>query len=99
MMREVVKDPDSTRDYEIDFSDVLVDDETIASVEWEIDGDDEVLTLGTGDRAPSNSTTAATCWLSGGTLSATYTVTARVTTSASPARIDDRSFRVVIKQR
>lgn len=99
MMAEKIKDPDATLDYTIDFSALLEDGETIASVEWEIAGDDDVLTLGTGDRAPSNSDTAATCWLSGGTLSATYTVTARVTTSASPARIDDRSFRVVIKQR
>lgn len=83
-----VKDPDAILDYQIDWTAWLSDD-TIESSEWLVpDG----LTLGTGAQAPSNTTTTATCWLSGGTVGERYQVTNRITTAGG--RTDDRTIQL-----
>lgn len=82
------KDPDSTVDYEWDWSDWLEGD-TIASVVW-------VVPAGITQTTQSNTTTAATIWLSGGTDGTTYEVTCRITTAAG--RTADRSARIPVRE-
>ena len=87
-----IKDPNATLDYGVDWRDWLESGETIASVEWTVESG---LTSGT----ESESGGIAKVWLSGGTVDNTYLVTCRVTTSNSPARIEDRSFNVKVESR
>jgi hypothetical protein len=98
-MQQYIKDPNDVLDYTRDASSWLATGETIASSSWEITGPDAVLVLGTSGYAPTSDTTTATCWLTGGTLGATYVVRNRITTNSSPARTKDLSFSVRIMQR
>ena len=86
------KDPDATLDYSWDWSQWLQNGETIASAQIIAD---------VGITVGSTTTGVATvvAWLSGGTVGQTYTVTCRVTTSNTPARIDDWSIYVNIRQK
>jgi hypothetical protein len=84
---QFTKDPNALLDYTIDWTDWL-DGDTIASSSWTPDA-------GLTATAPSHTTTAATTWLSGGTVGATYRVTNRITTAAG--RTDDRSLYITIK--
>lgn len=95
----LTKDPDAVLDYATDWSDWLSDAEAIASSQWLLSGGD------TGDGAPEtvltidsdeNSDTAATVWLSLGTLGQKYTVVNRITTDQG--RTEDRSKFVSITQ-
>lgn len=78
-------DPDSTVDYEVDWSAELtaMGDDTIVSAEW-------VVPTGITLTDESNTTTTHTIWLTGGTLGASYTVTSRITTAGG--RIEDQSI-------
>ena len=78
------KDPDAVLDYSVDWAAWLGAD-TIATSTWIVTGPDADLVVD----SDSNSTTATTVWLSGGTVFRTYTVTNRITTAQ--ARTDDRS--------
>jgi hypothetical protein len=95
-MKNVRKDPDARLDYEVDWgSSYLEDGETIASSVWAIDSaPDAILTIGTGDYVPTNTTTTATVWLLGGTAGKIYLVRNRITTSEN--RIDDETLRVYV---
>lgn len=84
---KVVKDPDATLDYKVDWSSWLGTD-TIASATW-------VVPSGLNEVTSGNTTTTATVWLSGGTLKKTYLVTSRITTAAG--RINDYSFNVSVQ--
>jgi hypothetical protein len=84
-----VKDPDATIDYTVDWADWLESD-TIASAAW-------VLSTGITLSAQSNTDTTATAWVSGGTAGTTYTATCRITTAAG--RIDDRTIRLVVRDK
>jgi hypothetical protein len=86
------KDPDATLDYPVDWESWL-DDDTISASEWVLE---DGLTIGTGDIAPSFTGTVATAFIAGGTVGTTYLVTNRITTAGG--RIDDRSFRLKIKE-
>lgn len=97
--RRAEKDPDAVLDYTMSWADWLATGETVAASDWLISGPDAALTKGTASYSQSNSTTAATVWLIGGTLNQTYLVTNRITTNSTPPRIDDRTIRVVITQR
>jgi hypothetical protein len=98
-MIDVRKDPDARKDYQLDWgTSYLQDGETIASSVWAIDAPpDAILTIGTGDYVPTNTTTTATVWLVGGTAGKTYLVRNRITTSLG--RIDDESLRVFVTQK
>jgi hypothetical protein len=87
----IKKDPAAVLDYTLDWStDGWLGIDTIASVVWAVPA-------GITQTAASNTTTGATVWLSGGTLATSYTVTCRITTAAG--RTDERSFRIIIKDR
>jgi hypothetical protein len=77
-----VKDPDAILDYRFDWSDWL-DGDTIVTAA-------ATVTTGATLASQSNTTTAHTVWISGGTAGTRYTVTSRITTAAG--RTDDRSI-------
>lgn len=84
-----VKDPSALLDYRINWARWLGTD-TISSSAWAIDGDD-LLSV-----EDSYTDTAATIWLSGGTLGTKYTVTNHIATDGG--RIDERSIYITIKE-
>lgn len=85
-----VKDPDAVLDYGFDWTAWLEAGETIATSTWTAD---EGITVG--DSAIGTGTTKV--WLSGGTDGTEYLVTNEITTSAG--RTDDRSIRVIVRER
>lgn len=89
-MNTFAKDPDAVLDYQVDWTAWLADGETIASSQ---------MLAGTGITVDSvsNTATTATVWLSGGTVGEAYEVTNRITTTQ--ARTDDRTMRIVVRQR
>jgi hypothetical protein len=91
------KDPDAKLDWTIDWSDYLEAGETIASSSWAIDNPPDASLTIAGSPAPSNTTTTAKAWLTGGTLQKRYYVRNRITTSAG--RIDDQSINLGIERR
>ena len=84
-----VKDPNATLDYTISWP-LWLDGDTITTSSW-------TATTGITIASSSNTTTAATVWLSGGTASTRYTVTNRVTTAGG--RIDDRSIYINVREK
>ncbi len=95
----MTKDPDSTLDYGFNWSGWLEDDETIIESTWEITGTDDALTVGTDTYASTNSGTSTKVWLAGGTLNGQYRITNHIVTNNDPARVEDRSFTLRIKDR
>ncbi|MCC6389152.1 MAG: hypothetical protein IT167_01020 [Bryobacterales bacterium] len=83
------KDPNAVLDYSVDWTRWL-DGDAIATSEWTVPA-------GLTKVNDTHTTKAATVWLSGGTVSQTYTVTNRITSTGS--RTDDRSFDVKIAER
>ena len=86
-----IKDPQAELDYKFDWSNWLTDGDTIqdASV---------TATAGlTVAPNPTVSTTAVTCWLSGGTAGLDYTVTCHIETAGG--RVDERSIKVQVRER
>lgn len=84
------KDPQEVLDYDIDWSERLVDDTIVAST-WAVD--DATLTI---DNDVS-SDTATKVWLSGGTLAAQYILTNTITTAEG--RTMEQSVKLRIKAR
>ena len=66
--------------------------EQIVSTVWDVPAG---LTVGS---APDDGY-AATIWLSGGDVGATYEVSCEITTDNSPARVDERTFEIEIAER
>lgn len=86
-----LKDPDAVLDYSFDWDDgYLAAGETISTSTM-------IATTGITIDDDTNDTTTATVWLSGGTVGEDYTVTNRITTSAS--RTDDRSIRIRVVEK
>ncbi len=85
----VYKDPESVLDYSLNWSDWLGTD-TISAVVWTVPA-------GITQTTATNTTTAATIWLSGGTANAEYTIECKITTASG--RTDERSFIVKIRER
>ena len=83
------KDPDSVLDYTLDFTNWLVDTDTISTI---------VVTADTGITvdSSSNTTTTATAWLSGGTAGTAYDVTYHVNTAGG--RQVDRTIRIRVRE-
>lgn len=98
----IEKDPHAVVDYHAAWSDWL-DGDTIASVVWTVSTgltkDSQAVNSGAvtidGVSHPANS--VATAWLSGGTAGQSYTVACRITTAGG--RTDERTFRVVVRER
>ena len=84
-----IKDPQAVLDYRWDWSAWLGAD-TIATA---------TITVPTGITKDSqtNTTTAVTAWLSGGTVRTSYAVTCRIVTAAG--RTDERSITIVVAER
>jgi hypothetical protein len=91
------KDPAAKLDYTIDFGGWLAPGETITAAVWS--RDPAGLTIGAGAYASSVSADGkrTTVWLESGSAGVTYTVTVNITTSNTPARITERSFRVQVE--
>lgn len=86
------KDADATLDYLFDWTNWMVAGDAIASYVVTISGSDSALTNPTSVL----STPTVRVWLTGGTVGVTYTIKCHITTSNSPARIDERDFSLKI---
>ena len=83
------KDPNAKLDYRVDWS-AWLNGDTVATVAWTVP-------TGLTKTSETNTTTAATVWLEGGTAGVDYRIVCRITTAAG--RIADRSFVVrVVEQ-
>lgn len=80
------KDPDDTLDFSVSWATWLGAD-TISTSDW-------ILPSGITEASSSNTTTAATIWLSGGTRTNTYQVTNRIVTAAG--RTKDQTLKIVV---
>lgn len=102
-MERRYKDPGSTLDYPVDWSDWLDDGDEIVTSEWIITplvDEDNTLTIadGSGDvPAPSFNNERTTAFVSGGTLGHRYVLTNRVTTAEF--RTEDRSRVIEVKEK
>jgi hypothetical protein len=83
------KDPNDVLDYGVDWSQWL-DGDTITASSWSAP-------IGITIDSESNSTTATTVWLSGGTPHVTYEVVNHITTAAG--READKTLRIKVMQR
>jgi len=92
MSDSYIKDPEATLDYTVDWSAWLGDD-TITGSTWDVPSGIEQPS----GKPAHHDDAKATIWLEGGTPGETYKVTNRITTAAG--RIDDRSIRIVVRQR
>lgn len=87
------KDPDAVLDYAVDWSasgSSWLGTDTISAVTW-------IVPSGITLASSTHTSTVATIWLSGGTSGQTYNITCRITTVGG--RQEDRSFRVIVKDR
>jgi len=84
------KDPDAILDYHVDWSNWLVENDTISTSQWLVDDDLTIIA-----EAFGNQTT--TVWISGGETGRLHGMTNRIATSAG--RIDDRTISIFIEER
>ena len=94
----ISKDPDDKLDYATNWTNRLVENETITNSQWLIDVpvDDPSPLEVASNPAPTVAGGLATAWFTGGTLGTTYTVVNRITTDQG--RIQDRSKFITIEQ-
>lgn len=93
----IVKDPDSTLDYSVDWGEWLVEGDTLTNSTWTIQ------TI-SGDASPMTQTTSAvqssgkaTVWLTAGTAGNNYRITNTIETAAGLT--DERYFRIFVRDR
>jgi hypothetical protein len=91
------KDPNADLPYVFQWEDWLGDGVTIAEAEFDVTGPDDALE--THDDELIDSSRNAQVWLSGGTADADYVLRCRVTTNETPARVDDRSITIRVRER
>lgn len=86
-----VKDPDSTIDITFDWSPILADmgNDTIANIAFILGGG-----LTSAGTVPNGA--LATVLVAGGTKGVEASITCRITTASTPARIDDRTVYLTI---
>ena len=84
-----VKDPNATLDYVVNWATFLGAD-TISSDSW-------IVPVGITSVTETNTTTASTIWLSGGTARTKYPLTNRIVTAGG--RTEDRTIFVLVKER
>jgi len=89
-MSSYVKDPDAVLDYSVNWVDWLPEGDAIATSTWTAE-------TGITIDSDSNTSTAATVWLSGGTEGVRYSVTNHIVTD--DGREDDRTLEIIIKER
>lgn len=89
MPQTFTKDPNAVLDYRVDWS-TWLDGDTIATSTW-------IIPAGITKNSDTNSTTATTIWLSGGTVGIRYELTNRITTAGG--RTEDRTIKVSVKER
>jgi hypothetical protein len=89
MASSFVKDPSAVVDYQVNWAAWLGVD-TISTSTWTVP-------TGITQNSATSTTTTATIWLSGGTAGTTYTLVNRIVTAAG--RTDERSIRVLVRQR
>lgn len=94
-MAAYIKDPEARLDYGLDWSEWLVEGETITASTWTLAtaNPDTVLTTS----SQSHTDTVTVVWLAGGTLGADYEVTNHIVTSAG--REDDRTHKIRVRNR
>jgi hypothetical protein len=85
----MLKDPSAVLDYTIDWSEWL-DADNLSTATWTVDA-------GLTSVLESNTTKAATIWLSGGVVGTSYMVSVRIVTAAG--RTDDRTFQINVVNR
>ena len=92
MPSSFLKDPDAILDYKFDWSEWLEAGEIIAV---------HAVTVDTGITkvSSSNDDDSVTVWLSGGTAGGSYNVACRITSDTLPARVEDRTIRILAVQR
>lgn len=83
------KDPDEVLDYKLDWT-ARLDGDTISTSTWTVPA-------GLTNAGDSNTTTAATVWISDGTEGTKYTILNRITTAAG--RTMDQSVSLYIQSR
>lgn len=90
----IIKDPDATLDYTIDWSNVLSGSDTISSVAYDVQTG---LSLSTaiGGSNFTNTDTTSTCNLTGGTAGTIYSVECTIITSEGRTFV--RHFRVKVE--
>lgn len=86
------KSPLSYLDYTVDWEDWLDTGETISSVVWTVQTG---LTYSSDD--DTNTTTSATCWISGGTVGTKYSLVCKIVTS--DGRTAARTIYVTVEDR
>jgi len=91
-MSVLIKDPDATLDYGVDWSDYLEAGETLTMSSWSATPAGELALTGEANGASSASVVVA-----GGTRGRVYRLTNRVTTSAG--RTDERSITIRVEHR
>lgn len=91
-LKPYIKDPNAVLDYIVNWATFLGAD-TIASDSWEGTGGPGGIT----SVLETNSTTASTIWLSGGTLGQKYALTNRIVTAGG--RTEDRTIYVKVKEK
>ncbi len=89
----IAKDPDATLDYSFDWGEWLAAGESISSYSVTVDGVTK--------QSDSRSGSVVTAWVSGGvaTPGSVATITCQVTTDSSPARTDQRTIYLKIRER
>ena len=92
MPSSFIKDPDAILDYKFDWSEWLEAGEIIASHTATVD-------TGITKVSSSNDDDSVTVWLSGGTAGGSYNVVCRITSNTLPARVEDRTIRILVVQR
>lgn len=85
-----IKDPDSTLDYTVDWTQWMSSGDTIASVTWTVPS-------GITQVTSTNTSTKAIVWLSGGTVGQSYQVRCRIVTVGG--RTDDRTITIIVRQK
>lgn len=88
MTQQFVKDPGARKPYTIDWSDWL-DGDTISASTWTLD-------TGITNYTSSNTTTAATIWLTGGTHGTDYNVVNQITTAGG--LIEQRTLKIQVRE-
>lgn len=91
-----IKDPDATEDFGFNWA-LFLGDDTIASSNWTADPDDSGNTDALVIEEDTHTDTMTTVWLSGGT--GVYRLTNHIVTTNTPAREDDRTFVLRIRER
>lgn len=86
MSQAFVKDPNAVLDYHINWGDWLAGD-SIATSSW-------IVPSGIVKDSDTNTSTATTVWLSGGSLGQAYALVNRIVTTGG--RTEDRTIRVQI---